>query len=196
MNCEFEQLTQDLSGQKEKNLMRFIDALKECLRTEAFDRISVSSIVETAGMSRQTFYRCCESKYDLVNKYLGMIILKSYRELAKGLSLEEALSVKFRSMEPEKELFARTGTDNNFESLRSYTHRLILSMYMDMYEEDKYGEMDWRLQMLIDMHCEESVYITLRWAGNEIDSTPEDMARLLVEAMPEKVKNVYQKYLV
>lgn len=175
-------------GQKEKNLILFIEALKNCLKKDSFEKISVSGIVEAAGRSRQTFYRCCENKYDLVNKYLGMIILKSYKEMDKGMSLRDALTMKFRIMEPEKEFFSKTFKFNDYESLHKYTHRLIYAIYLDLYDSDKPGGMSREQKMLLDMYCEESIYATVKWSCHDLDYTPEDMAELLVDAMPEKLK--------
>lgn len=184
-------MARDLTGRKEKNLILFIEALKRCLKKDSFERISVGDIVEAAGKSRQTFYRCCDNKYDLVNRYLGMIILKSYRRMERGMSLKEALTLKFKIMEPEKDLFAQTFRSNDYESLHSYTHRLIYSINLDLYKKINKTEPGKEEQILLDMHCEESIYATVKWSCREINNTPEEMAGLLMEAMPAKLKKMY-----
>ena len=195
MNDHLGQMAGQITGRREKNLLLFIEALKECLKKETFEKISVNDIVEAAGRSRQTFYRCCENKYDLVNKYLGMLILKSYQKMKEGLSLYEALSEKFQIMEPEKDLFLRAFRANDYESLHSYTHRLIYGIYMELYEAAHVKEMNGEARLLLDMHCEESIYATVKWSCGEIDRSPREMAMLLMDAMPEKLKKIYVKYL-
>ena len=62
----------DVLEQKKKqdNLIIFIQAMKQKLYKTSFEKLSVGEIVKESGLSRQTFYRTCENKYDLVNKYL------------------------------------------------------------------------------------------------------------------------------
>lgn len=55
--------------------------------------------------------------------------------------------------------------------------------------------MDHELSLLLHMHCESSIYMTIRWCCSEIICTPQEIALLLVEAMPEKLKTIYRPYL-
>ena len=195
MDDRLGRMARDITGQKEKNLKIFIKALKLCMARDSFEKISVSDVVEASGKSRQTFYRCCENKYDLVNKYLGMIILDSYQKMKEGLPFEEALTMKFQTMEPEKELFSQAFRCNDYESLHSFTHRLIYSIFLDMYDQVAGEEMSREEKILLDMHCEESIYATVKWSLHEIDNSPKEMARLLIEAMPVRLKEIYSPYL-
>lgn len=195
MNECLGQMARDITGRKEKNLLIFIKALKQCMAKESYEKISVRDIVDAADKSRQTFYRCCENKYDLVNKYLGMLILRCYGKMKEGMNLEEALTLKFQTMVPEKDLFSKAFRSNDYESLHRYTHRLIKTIYMDMYDEMTWIKMGEEEQILLDMHCEGSVYATVKWSLNEIDKRPEEMARLLIEAMPVKLKTIFSPYL-
>lgn len=195
MKNNLDQIAQDLTGQKEKNLVLFINALKQCLKKEPFEKVSVSDIVEAAGKSRQTFYRCCDNRYDLVNRYLGMIILKSYREIRKGFSLRDTLKLEFELKEPEKDLFAQTFKKNDYESLYRYTHRLLFAIFIDMNEKGRGVELTKEQVMLLDLYCEESIYATVKWSCREFDTTPQQMADLLIDAMPQKLKEVYREYL-
>ncbi|MBQ9156514.1 MAG: hypothetical protein IJ137_07020 [Eubacterium sp.] len=177
------------------NILLFIGALKECLKKESFEKIPVSDIVETAGRSRQTFYRCCENKYDLVNKYLEGIIHDSYRQFDEDFSLHRTLLSKFRIMEPEKDLFSQAFQSHDYESLHRYTHRVIYRLYLNLAAKAGVDTFSEEEKMLLDMHCEESVYATVKWSCGDILCSPEEMAGLLMEAMPEKLKKIYARFL-
>ena len=43
------------------------DAAKHLMQTEDLEKISVAAICRQAGVSRQSFYRNFQDKYDLVN---------------------------------------------------------------------------------------------------------------------------------
>ena len=56
----------DVLEQKKKqdNLTIFIQAMKQKLYKTSFEKLSVGEIVKESALSRQTFYRTCENKYD------------------------------------------------------------------------------------------------------------------------------------
>ena len=53
---------------------RLAQAIKTCMRTASVDDITVKSIVETCGVTRQTFYRNFLDKYDLINWYFDKLL--------------------------------------------------------------------------------------------------------------------------
>mgnify|MGYP005938086493 CR=1 FL=1 len=57
----------ELSTKNEKTKYRLAQAIKECMKTTPVDRITVKEIVETCQVTRQTFYRNFQDKYDLIN---------------------------------------------------------------------------------------------------------------------------------
>ena len=96
----------DVLEQKKKqdNLTIFIQAMKQKLYKTSFEKLSVGEIVKESGLSRQTFYRTCENKYDLVNKYLKKIIIETYSTIGTESTFRKSLENKFRKMLPEREL--------------------------------------------------------------------------------------------
>ncbi len=59
----------------------FAQAIKELLKTQELDKITVTDIVKKAGMTRQTFYRHFSDKYDLVNWYFERLADKSFYQI-------------------------------------------------------------------------------------------------------------------
>ena len=53
------------SGEKVK--YRLADAMKSCMKKAPVEKITVKEITEECGVSRQTFYRNFQDKYDLIN---------------------------------------------------------------------------------------------------------------------------------
>lgn len=54
----------------EKTKYKLAKALKMRMEKQPLDRITVAQIAETCDVTRQTFYRYFQDKYDLVNWYL------------------------------------------------------------------------------------------------------------------------------
>ena len=72
----------------------FAQAIKGLIKVHPLDKIAVTDIVTRSGMTRQTFYRYFKDKYDLVNWYFEKLVLKSFRQMGDGCSLQEALQLK------------------------------------------------------------------------------------------------------
>jgi AcrR family transcriptional regulator len=59
-------------------------AMKECMKSTSVEKITVTEIVETCGVTRQTFYRNFKDKYDLINWYFDKILLESFEHMGEG----------------------------------------------------------------------------------------------------------------
>ena len=51
----------------ERTKYELADAMKRCMKTAPVEKITVKEIVEACGVTRQTFYRNFQDKYDLIN---------------------------------------------------------------------------------------------------------------------------------
>ena len=58
----------------EKTKYELADAMKRCMKTAPVEKITVKEIVEACGVTRQTFYRNFQDKYDLINWYFDKIL--------------------------------------------------------------------------------------------------------------------------
>ena len=188
-----EEVTAVLKQQKKQdNLTVFIQAMKVRLNTTSFEKLSVGEIVKESGLSRQTFYRTCENKYDLVNKYLKKIIIETYSTIGVESTLQKSLEKKFRKMLPERDLLAVAFQSKEYDGLYQFTHRLIFDFHKNFIEKQEGRTLDPEEKYLLDMYCESSVYMTMKWATKEIEVGSTQMANLLVDAMPPKLQNVYK----
>lgn len=70
-------------------------AMKECMKSASVEKITVTEIVETCGVTRQTFYRNFKDKYDLINWYFDKILLESFEHMGEGKTVYEGLVNKF-----------------------------------------------------------------------------------------------------
>lgn len=70
-------------------------------------KITVKEIVETCGLTRQTFYRNFQDKYDLINWYFDKILLESFEHMGEGRTVYESLVNKFEYIQMEQLFFGR-----------------------------------------------------------------------------------------
>ena len=82
-----------MEPQKQNDGVRYklANAMKECMRTAPVEKITVKEIVETCGLTRQTFYRNFQDKYDLINWYFDVLAQMSFKQMGISLTLREGL---------------------------------------------------------------------------------------------------------
>lgn len=166
---------------------RLADSIKECMKTTPVDKITVKNIVEGCNTTRQTFYRYFLDKYDLINWYFDKLVLESFARMGQGATVYEGLVKKFHFILNERIFFSEAFRSDDRNSLKEHDFDLILQFYLDKMME-KLGRMpDSEIRFLLEMYCRGSVYMTVKWVLTGMKRTPEEMAKSLVDAMPEKL---------
>lgn len=68
------------------------EAIIELMKKKKFEKLNISEIAKKAGVSRMTYYNYFETKEDVLNDYLGEIIIEYINECNQhpeiGLMLE------------------------------------------------------------------------------------------------------------
>ena len=92
------------SGEKVK--YRLAEAMKECMKKAPVEKITVKEITEECGVTRQTFYRNFQDKYDLINWYFDKLLMESFAHMGEGKTVYEGLVKKFDYIREERVFFA------------------------------------------------------------------------------------------
>lgn len=177
----------------DKMKYRLAEAMKECMRHSPVDKITVKEITRTCGTTRQTFYRNFQDKYDLINWYFDKILLESFEHMGEGKTVVEGLANKFHYIEKEKLFFKAAFKNDDQNSLRDHDFHLILQFYTERIEKKSGKSLSDHLRFLLEMYCQGSIYMTVRWVLGKIKGTPEEMAEALVSAMPSELSDVFKK---
>ena len=77
-------------SRQEKTKYKLAASVKECMKTQPVDKITVKNIVEGCGVTRQTFYRSFLDKYDLINWYFDKLVLQSFEQIGMGHTVGKA----------------------------------------------------------------------------------------------------------
>ena len=178
---------------QEKTKYKLAAAMKECMKTTPVDRITVTSIVEGAGVTRQTFYRNFLDKYDLINWYFDKLLVKSFEHMGEGKTVYDALVKKFTYIQEEQTFFAAVFRYDEQNSLRQHDFELILEFYENLICEKSGKQAGENIHYLLEMYCQSSIYMTVRWVTGELTCTPEKLAQTVVDGMPGKLAEVFVK---
>ena len=162
------------------------ESIKELMRTIPLDKITVTQIVENCGTTRQTFYRNFKDKYQLVTWYFDKIVQKTINQMGISLTLREGLIKKFQYMEDDRAFFVSALTSDDYNNLMDYDYQCILEFYKKIAEAT--GPLTDHTVLLLEFYCHGSMDMTAAWVRRGMDLSPEEMAELLEEAMPEALR--------
>ncbi len=168
-------------------------AMRECMEKATVDDITVRSICQHSGFSRQTFYRCFQDKYELINWYFDRILNESFKEMGKGTTIRESLVLKFRYIQQEQ-LFFRAGFKSDEQNnLTDHDFEMIFAFYKNLIHEKSGSYPTQDIQDVLEMYCHSSVYMTVKWIMNDNDRSAGELADLMVEAMPLVLSELFKK---
>lgn len=175
----------------EKTRYRLAEALKECMKSTSVDNITVTRIADTCQITRQTFYRNFQDKYDLINWYFDKLLLESFAQLGDGKTIYEGLEKKFEYILQEQVFFAAAFRSDDKNSLKEHDFELILQFYADLIREKTGKKPTEEIMFQLELYCRGSIYMTMEWVLSANKCTPGRMAQLLVEAMPRKLSELF-----
>ena len=168
--------------------LRLAVAMRDCIRTTAFENITVKQICEKSGTSRQTFYRHFLDKYDLTNWYFDRLLTESFDRMGEGRTVYDGLVRKFTFIAEERAFFTarRTSVTVDTWTGRDAAERGLRSVSDD---EDAVDE---ETKELLEMYCNASIYMTVKWVLGGMKKSPEELARLMIAAMPERINRIFK----
>ncbi|WP_438938863.1 TetR/AcrR family transcriptional regulator [Blautia luti] len=181
------------AGKGEKTKYRLAQSMKECMKTTSVDNITVKQITENCGVTRQTFYRNFMDKFDLINWYFDKLLAKSFEHMGMGKTVYDALVKKFTYIQEEHIFFAAAFKYDNQNSLRQHDFELILAFYENLIREKTGRNLDETIRCILEMYCQSSIYMTVKWVLGEMECTPEGLAKILVDGMPGKLSELFEK---
>ena len=183
-----------ITKSNERTKYELADAMKHCMKTAPVEKITVKEIVEACGVTRQTFYRNFQDKYDLINWYFDKILLESFEHMGEGKSVYESLVNKFQYIQKETLFFRAAFKNDDQNCLRDHDFELITQFYTDRIEGNTGKKMSDKIRFQLEMYCQGSIYMTVQWVLGYRKCSAEELAHALASAMPEELQTVFHKY--
>ena len=168
------------------------EALKRCMKNASVENITVKQIVEECGVSRQTFYRNFIDKYDLINWYFDRLLEVSFNELGSGKTLRKGLIRKFKYIRQERVFFTAAFRVDEQNNLKEHDFLMIFEFYCRLIREKTGTLPDRKTRKLLEMYCQSSIYMTVQWVLQGMNEPEEELADLMIEAMPSHLVKIYR----
>ena len=172
---------------------KLAEALKTCMKATSVENITVKQIVETAGVSRQSFYRNFIDKYDLVNWYFDRLLEQSFKEMGKGETIREGLIKKFQYIKLEKLFFTAGFKGDEQNNLKEHDFIMIYEFYCALIREKTGTPPNTTIRKLLEMYCWSSIYMTVQWLIKGMKESEESLADLMIDAMPPMIQSLFKE---
>ena len=179
------------TSRSEKTKYRLAQALKECLKTTTLEEVTIKQLVSSCGLTRQTFYRNFADLNDLVQWYFNIILDESFRQLGSTETVYDGLVRKFEYIHEEHLYFSAAFRSDRENNLRDHDFRMILDFYRNLIREKTGSLPDDTTDALLEMYCQASVYMTVKWVLSGMRESEKTLASLMIEAMPEKLRALF-----
>ncbi|MCI9136223.1 MAG: TetR family transcriptional regulator [Lachnospiraceae bacterium] len=170
--------------------------MKKCMELTPVDDITVRQIVEGCNLTRQTFYRNFLDKYDLINWYFDKLLRESFVRMGNGETVYEGLIKKFDFIKKEQVFFSAAFRSDDQNSLKQHDFKEIYSFYIKLIEKKTGEKMKEEFLFPLELYCQGSIDMTVKWVLNGMKTSTETMARLLVESMPAKLEKLFQEFSI
>ena len=146
-----------ITKSNERTKYELADAMKRCMKTAPVEKITVKEIVEACGVTRQTFYRNFQDKYDLINWYFDKLVLQSFEQIGMGNTVGESLTQKFEFILNEKAFFTEAFRSDDYNSVKEHDFELILQFYKELIARKTSRPLEEEMEFLLEMYCRGSV---------------------------------------
>ena len=113
---------------------KMADALKELMKTNSFDKITISDIANYSKIHRQTFYYHFQDRYELLDWLLYQELLVPLLTDLNFQNLYDKLNQLFTTMRTDKK-FYQNALRINTEELSRYVSRVATEQFTDVVKE-------------------------------------------------------------
>lgn len=170
------------------------DNFEELLEAKSFESITVSEIARKSHISRTTFYRCFQDKFDLVTWIYKQEINQILTRYPQGYQWE-TIVLEFLQLTLRKKTFFRltlTYYQQNslFETIYECGYSYCKEIILKRLKAEKLPE---NLEYSVHMYTFSIAYIEKEWILNGMKEKPEKLAEYLCENMPVPMQPYFQE---
>ncbi len=167
-----------------------LESFNSLLNQYPFDKITVEMIATRSNISKATFYRYFMDKYDVMNY--------SYKRLVDSLFVhEECQSWKdmlYHLAYESKKDSVRVCKAYSSQGANSYSAFLFDYSYKAVEEVAKRcrnRDLSSQEKVLLTIFCYGTVGVTYQWVCGKLDTTAEELAQQLYNAMPPTLRDLW-----
>ena len=171
------------------------DAFEELMKTESIDKISVSKICQQAGVSRATFYRIFQDKFEVVQWAIRYVHSKGADLIGKELTWEEGFYESEIAIVRHLDFFREAAKSTDYNSLDLYTPRTRKAVLCATVTDCYHQKLTPKMLFMIDAAVNAETTMLPCWHRGEYDCTLREMCSWVTECIPKELYELLKEPL-
>lgn len=163
---------------------KLFDVLKVMLRSATIDQIKTNDIIAAAGISRATFYRRFQDKYDLLNRGYEEILKQTLYQVYQGAAWSEGSFAIWQAIKEDIKFFQNALQSTDMNSLKNYIFQISLDLHLYIMEQGGEDISDWKTVTALKLYLYGSIETMLGWIRNGMQEPIEDMVEVFHRSLP------------
>ena len=168
--------------------IRLANSLKELMKTQHLEKISIQDLCSNAYLSRQSFYNYFNDKYELVSWVLDNVFVSTQLLTDESESWKENTRLFLIEMKKNEDFFNKAYRYAGQNSLEEYHLELLVNFYLPICEKRKGRKLTREEEYCLRFYLYELANLISRWARQGMPETPAYILELFQMMMPEIVK--------
>jgi len=162
-----------------------LSAFHDLMEKKSIDTISVGEILESAEVSKPTFYRYFYNKYDLLEQWFGKV-LRPLTETGEGRTWRDALTETFRVLNEEYLVFHRAFKSSEEQVFRdSVMIRLVEQAIFNTLEDQGADIHDLHITFAVRSATITHASAMRGWAGDKNRGSIDQTVDLILSTVPD-----------
>lgn len=145
-----------------------IEAIKKLLEKHTFENITVQNIIDEAGVSKPTFYRYFQSKYDLAASVFSESITKNMLMQYNGSNYDEFQIAVYGIIKENRKYLKKVLRNSGPESFYEFLKKYISEVYIQ-HGKERFGITEFSEEQLfkIDIGSNSWAYCIKKWIDED-----------------------------
>jgi AcrR family transcriptional regulator len=182
-----EQITRFLRPDDGPVFHALTEAAYQLLQNTPIDSLTISELVDKAGISRATFYRHFKDKYDLVNAIHLRVLQGTLLRYFEGAGFQEVVSATWAAFTRHKRFYRNALTSRDVNSLGNFIFCQTYRFYLQALDKS-----DFRMTKLearvLRQYTFGSVALLSEWVLGEIPEDLEQYMQASLIGLPDFVR--------
>ena len=175
------------------NRLRIISVMDYLSETTTLDALTVADVCAAADISRASFYRLFEDKYDAVNWYITLVHRLGHAETGRTLSWRDASITSLSGYRLMGNLMTAAVTSQGYDSPNELSIRLRRSDLLASLAERLSAEIDDRLRFQVEFFCQAEIPLVNDWFVHGADVSVDEMALRVESCVPPQLHELLNK---
>ena len=166
--------------------------LGKFLQKTSLEHITIKELCQECHISRQTFYKYFQDKYEVINWHFDLLADNSLKQIGRTLNWRTAYSKLLWGLYNAKDVYTKDIYTDDYNSIKNHAARYSRELFMDTLTA--YLKIAPTNLLLFQLSTLALTFTELifNWAKNGMKESPEDYVDMLTTLLPQDLKYTFE----